>query len=209
MNLHNLQAGRSGASGPVMLFACSPRKGGNSDTAVRAFARGIEDAGGTSRIVYLRDKVIFPCRGCSVCVRTGRCVLAAEDDVESLFDAVQQAPFLFFAAPIYFYHLPALFKGFIDRAQSRYVCSLQQERRPDACSSRRAYVSLCAGRSRGARLFEGSLLTLKYFLDVFGFSLHDTVLFRSMDGPGDLAADEVALDTVRSLGREAWINVRE
>jgi len=196
-------------AGPAILFACSPRGGGNTDTSARAFAQGIDDAGGTSEIVYLRDKIIIPCKGCSLCDPSGTCILATKDDVESLFAALLESPFVFFAAPIYFYHLPALFKGFIDRAQSYYLRSVHRDRPSVEFPRRRAYVSLCAGRPRGERLFEGSLLTLKYFLDVFGFSLHDPVLFRAMDGPGDFAADRDALDTMRFLGREAWMNVQK
>jgi len=194
-------------TGPAMLFACSPRGGGNSDTSTRAFAQGIEDAGGTSEIVYLRDKIIIPCKGCSLCDPSGTCILATKDDVESLFAALLQSPFVFFASPVYFYHLPALFKGLIDRAQSYYFRSVHQDKTLVDLPRRRAYVSLCAGRPRGERLFDGSLLTLKYFLDVFRFSLHDPALFRAMDGPGDFAADRDALDTMRLRGREAWKNV--
>jgi hypothetical protein len=105
--------------------------------------------------------------------------------------------------------LPALFKGLIDRAQSYYFRSVHQDKTLVDLPRRRAYVFLCAGRPRGERLFDGSLLTLKYFLDVFRFSLHDPALFRAMDGPGDFAADRDALDTMRLLGREAWKNVHE
>jgi putative NADPH-quinone reductase len=209
MGLSEAGADQRLTTGPAMLFACSPRGGGNSDTSARAFAQGIVDAGGTSEIVYLREKIILPCKGCSLCDPSGICILAAKDDVESLFDALLKAPFVFFASPIYFYHLPALFKGFIDRAQSYYFRSMHQDQTLVDLPRRRAYVSLCAGRPQGERLFEGSLLTLKYFLDVFRFSLHDPVLFRSMDGPNDFAAHKDALNTMRLLGREAWMNIHE
>ncbi|GAU07739.1 FMN reductase [Desulfoplanes formicivorans] len=191
-------------SGPPIIFACSPRSGGNSDAAARAFAAGIEESGGTSTTVYLRDQKILPCKGCSACNPSGRCILRNRDDVESLFACMEAAPFVLFAAPIYFYHVPALFKGFIDRGQSRYVCLPNRDQASVPLPRRRAYVALCAGRPRGENLFKGSLLTLKYFLDVFGFSLHDPELFRSMDDPGDFMASAAALGRMRSLGREAW-----
>jgi putative NADPH-quinone reductase len=196
-------------SGPPIIFACSPRTGGNSDAAARAFAAGIEESGGTSTTVYLRHQKILPCKGCSACNPTGRCILRNQDDVESLFALLHEAPFVLFSAPIYFYHVPALFKGLIDRAQSRYVCRMNNEKSRASLPRHRAYVALCAGRPRGDKLFTGSLLTLKYFLDVFGFSLHDPALFRSMDAPGDFASHAQALERMRSLGREAWTHAVE
>ncbi|WP_462323433.1 flavodoxin family protein [Desulfoplanes sp.] len=191
-------------TGPPVIFACSPRPGGNSDTLARVFAAGIEEAGGAGRTVYLRDRTILPCEGCSACDPSGRCIFAERDDAESLFADLLTAPFVMFAAPIYFYHLPALFKGFIDRSQSYYVRSKNGEPSMTTLPARRAYIALCAGRPRGERLFEGSLLTLKYFLDVFRFSAHDPVLLRSMDGPEDFGGDRDAVSRVRSLGRAAW-----
>jgi putative NADPH-quinone reductase len=200
---------RKAASGPPIIFACSPRTGGNSDAAARAFAAGIEHAGGRSTTVYLRHQKILPCKGCSACNPSGRCILRDEDDVESLFALLHEAPFVLFAAPIYFYHVPALFKGLIDRAQSRYVHGMNNEKSLGSLPRRRAYVALCAGRPRGEKLFAGTLLTLQYFLDVFGFSLHDPALFRSMDAPDDFASHAQALERMRSLGCQAWTHAVE
>ncbi len=200
---HNGSAAGS-VAGPPIVFACSPRPGGNSDTVARAFAAGIDDAGGTSKTVYLRDLTIVPCEGCSACDPSGVCIFAERDDAETLFAELLAAPFVMFSAPIYFYHLPALFKGFIDRAQSYYVRSRNRDAGLVPPPMRRAYVALCAGRPRGEKLFEGSLLTLKYFLDVFGFSMHDPALFRGMDEPEDFNGDTDAMHRMRSLGRTAW-----
>ena len=187
-----------------VVFACSPRKGGNSDHAALSFARGIRDAGGDCRMIMLREYRVSPCLGCSACARTGHCVLAHEDDVADLFALIMRAPFLFFASPIYFYHLPAMFKGFIDRGQSYYMRVLHRDARMLALPSRRAYMALCAGRPRGERLFEGSLLSMKYFLQIFHCTMHGHLGFYGMDGPQDLLKDPQSLAAVRNMGAEAW-----
>jgi len=187
-----------------VVFACSPRKGGNSDHAALGFAQGIRDAGGDCQMIILREHRIFPCQGCSACARTGQCVLAHEDDVAGLFDLLMRAPFIFFASPIYFYHLPAMFKGFIDRGQSYYMRVLNQDAQMLALPSRRAYMAFCAGRPRGDRLFEGSLLSMKYFLKIFQCTLHEHLGFHGKDGPEDFLKDPEACAMVRTMGADAW-----
>jgi hypothetical protein len=51
-----------------------------------------------------------------------------------------------------------------------------------------AYAILSAGRVRGARLFDGSLLSLRPFLRVLGFRLRDQMLLRGLDSAGTVDA---------------------
>ena len=160
--------------GAAVVFLCGPRAGGNSDAAGLAFAAGLARAGRESRIIRLREYSIASCRGCGACGLPGRrrCPLDRDDDAaEWLFDTIKTASVLAFAAPIYFYHVPALFKAFIDRAQRHYEARTGGDPSYAALSERRARVMLVAGRQQGERLFDGALLTLKYFLWPFHVSL--------------------------------------
>jgi len=196
-------------AGPPLVFLCGPRAGGNSDTAGLAFADGLARTGRTPRVIALRDHEVAPCRGCGACSRAGhRCPLdTAGDAAEGLFAAMDAAPFAAFAAPIYFYHVPALFKAFIDRAQRRYEIRAASGATPGSGGrgpdTRPAHALLVAGRPRGERLFEGALLTLKYFLWPFDMVLTQPSLWRGMDAPGDLANDAAALAAIGALGESA------
>lgn len=189
-------------AGQAAVFLCGPRAGGNSDTAGLAFAAALGEAGLSPRLIRLREQDVAPCRGCGACAGPGhRCPLDRDGDAaEALFDVIVQAPVVAFASPIYFYHVPALFKAFIDRAQRRYA--LAEEAGPPQ-SLRPAHVLLVAGRPRGERLFEGALLTLKYFLRPLGRTLASPYLGRGLDAPGDLAGDAGALADIAALAREA------
>lgn len=195
-------------SGPATVFLCGPRAGGNSDTAGLTFADGLAGAGLSPRVVALRERVVAPCQGCQACAGPGhRCPLnRAGDAAEALFDMIETSPVAAFAAPIYFYHLPALFKGFIDRVQRRYAARVAAMAAADgqaAPAPRPAYVLLVAGRPRGERLFEGSLLTLKYFLWPLGREIAGSCLLRGQDAPGDLAGDAASLERIGALARDA------
>ncbi|MEG6551969.1 flavodoxin family protein [Desulfocurvibacter africanus] len=191
---------------PPVLFRCSPRQGGNSDMAARMFLAGLRQAGGDAREVRLADYAIEPCLGCGACRRSPgrRCVLADRDQAEELFGLLLAAPFVLFASPIYFYHLPAHFKAFIDRSQSYYEKGMALDPSITGLPRRTAHVILVAGRPTGERLFEGSLLTLKYFLVNFKYALSEPLTLRGKDGPDDLAADEAACALLRESGAAAW-----
>lgn len=191
--------------GPPVIFLCSPRAGGNSDTAGLAFAEGLARAGTRPEVIALREHAVAPCRGCGACAGAGhRCPLDKEGDAAAtLFAALDAAPLAAFAAPIYFYHVPALFKALIDRAQRRYEIRLVAGEAGKAMPARPAYPLLVAGRPQGERLFEGALLTLKYFLWPFGFVPAEPVLVRGLDAPGDLAGKAAALAGFVAAGQAA------
>ncbi len=186
-------------------FACSPRPDGNSDHAASLFVKGVTEAGGACLIHTLRRFHVQPCLGQGRCKPDpeARCPLSKTDQAEALFKTLISAPYIFFSSPIYFYHLPAAFKAWIDRSQRYYV--LAQGMDPDVPETppRPAYVCLVAGREKGARLFEGSLLTLKYFLKSFNVVIKETLTFPGYDGPGELMRDENAARAIMDMGRRA------
>lgn len=194
---------------PATVFLCSPRAGGNSDAAGLAFARGVEARGGAVRVIALREAAVAPCRGCGACLAPGhRCVLAREGDAaEALFAPLRESPVVAFAAPIYFYHLPALFKAFIDRAQRhwavRHAAGDDEEGALPSPALPPVRALLVSGRPRGEKLFAGALLSLKYFLWPFYRTLAEPCLFRGYDGSGDLAGDPEALEQAMNCGRAA------
>jgi multimeric flavodoxin WrbA len=197
---------RDRGDGLPLVLACSPRKGGNSDLGAQIIAQTLQSAGAQARLVHLRDQPVLPCRGCQGCgPKSGfACPLMGRDQAEELFGLILAAPVLFFAAPIYFYHVPALFKALIDRAQRYYEAKNAGDPVLTAMPRRNAHVFLVGGRSRGERLFEGTLLSMRYFLWPFGAVLAGDLCLHGIDAPGDLAADEAAKERVAAFALEAW-----
>lgn len=188
------------------VFACSPRAGGNSDQAALQIAAGIEQSGGQSRIFHLRDFQVTPCRGCGHCERdkAGRCVLTGKDQSGELFTILMTAPVVVFSSPIFFYHVPSGFKAFIDRAQSFYIRQDNKDPEMVALPQRPAFVCMVAGRPKGEKLFEGALLTLKYFLSPFHRTLEPPLLFRGVDAPGDVISPSERIGQLMDFGAQAW-----
>ena len=151
---------------PARAFSCSPRANGNSDRLAALFARGFAEAGGNIEVTLMRQYEVRPCVSCYRCQHDphGWCFLEGTDRSAPLFSMLFEAPALFFAAPVFFYHLPAMFKAFIDRGQSYWLRREAGDERLLSLPRRTAWVALVAGRKKGERIFDGSLLTLRYFL---------------------------------------------
>ncbi|WP_462326592.1 flavodoxin family protein [Desulfobaculum sp.] len=196
MTVHNAQNG-----GTPFVMSCSPRPGGNSDKAALLFAQGAGDIA----VDFLRRYRVEPCVSCYRCKHDPKraCYLTDMDHSGRLFQGMLTAPYLFLSSPIYYYHVPAQLKAWIDRSQCHYLRKLDGDECMRALPRRKAYVSLLAGRKHGDKLFEGSLLTLKYFLDVFNFEMQEPLLFKGIDECGDLEADVSGSTQLIELGRAA------
>lgn len=63
----------------------------------------------------LVDMNIKECRGCTSCMRRGKCPLQNKDDVEQLVEELLRTDVVIFASPIYVLNITGYLKKFIDR----------------------------------------------------------------------------------------------
>ena len=113
------------------------------------------------------------------------------DECGEIFRRFLEAPFVLLTAPIYFYHLPAQLKGLLDRSQLFWQAGLQGVKAAPA-APRNAWCILLGAREQGEKLFEGSLLTLKYALEPFGLKLREPLTLYGLEQAGDLAGNPEA-----------------
>ena len=69
----------------VLILSSSPRRGGNSDTLCDEFMRGAMEAGNEVEKIFLRDKTINYCTGCSTCSRYNK-PCPQKDDVAEILE---------------------------------------------------------------------------------------------------------------------------
>jgi len=188
------------------VFACSPRAGGNSDHAAQYIAGGIQDAGGKARVITLRQYRVTPCLGCGRCQYDpqGHCFQSQHDQSGPLYQVLLSAPLVVFCSPIFFYHLPSGFKALIDRSQSYYMRLQNGDPELTELPRRPACACLVAGRPTGEKLFDGALLTLKYFMEPFRRDMLEPMTLRGVDAPDDLAGAEGMEARLRDYGGQIW-----
>ncbi len=104
----------------VLILSSSPRRGGNSDTLCDEFMRGALQAGNTVEKIFLRDKKINYCTGCSVCSTSGK-PCPQRDDAAEIIGKMLAADVIVMATPVYFYTMSAQMKTLIDRCCGLYT----------------------------------------------------------------------------------------
>lgn len=104
----------------VLILSSSPRKGGNSDTLCERFMQGAAEAGNEVEKIFLGERKIGYCTGCSVCSRDGK-PCPQKDDAAEIIRKMLAADVIVMGTPVYFYTMSAQMKTLIDRCCGLYT----------------------------------------------------------------------------------------
>jgi multimeric flavodoxin WrbA len=182
----------------VLALYGSPRREGNTALLLRELVKGLRAQGGDAMEIFLCDLQILPCVADHSCSQSGECFL--QDDMQAMYNHLVAHDCIILAAPIFFYSVNAQTKALIDRSQSlwarKYV--LKQPVNPPGIKKKGIFISV--GATKGAKLFDGTLLTVKYFFDTIDAELSHTLLHRSVDGAGEILKHPEALREAYNLG---------
>jgi multimeric flavodoxin WrbA len=169
----------------ILAIYGSPRRRGNTATLLKHAVQGAVDAGAYVDEIVLRDLKISPCLEIYACKKDGRC--AIKDDFQQVVDQILMAKGLILASPIFFYTVSAHTKILMDRCQSLWVKKYWIDKVPfGKWEPKRKGVFISAGATKGKKLFEGALLTVKYFFDTLDTELYRSLLFRRLDFEEDI-----------------------
>ncbi|HDH88207.1 MAG: flavodoxin family protein [Deltaproteobacteria bacterium] len=185
----------------ILAIYGSPRRKGNTALLLQNSVKGAIEAGAEVEEVMLRDLKMSPCLEIYGCKQTGRCVI--QDDFQQVYDKLLLCQGLMIASPIFFYTVSAHTKILMDRCQSLWVKRYWLEKNTiEKPKVTRKGLFISVGATKGKRLFEGTLLSIRYFFDVLDTALWRSLLYRSLDLERDiLGHPEYLLEAHRS-GKE-------
>ena len=183
----------------VLGIMGSPRRKSNTDMLLDQALAGAEASGAQVEKITVFKFRISPCRELYACLKDGNC--AIKDDMRELYPRLLEADRIIFAAPIFFYGIPSQAKALVDRSQAlwvrRHVLGINQDK--DRIR-KGAFISL--GATKGERLFDGSILTVKYFFDAVGVKYSLELLVRGVDRKGEIKQNSAALQDAFTLGQK-------
>jgi multimeric flavodoxin WrbA len=178
----------------------SPRREGNTATLLKKAVAGARDAGAGVDEIVLRDCRISPCLEIYGCKKNGECFIS--DDFQQVRDRILSARGLMIATPIFFYTVSAHVKMLMDRCQSLWVKKYWiDEVAYGTWTPVRKGLVISVGATRGKKLFDGMLLSMQYFFDVFDMSVWDTLLYRQLDLADDVLKHPAYLEEAFEKGR--------
>ena len=178
----------------------SPRKGGNTDLLLGEFLRGCRAAGAEMEEFHLRDLKISPCLEIYACKKDGQCPI--QDDMKLLYSKFIEADGLAIASPIFFYAVSAQLKAVIDRCQAIWARKYILHQTISPGKTNRKGIFLAVGGSKGSKVFDGPLLTMKYFFDALDVTFYRSLLFKEIDAKGDILKHPNAMGEAFALGKE-------
>ena len=185
----------------ILAIYGSPRRKGNTSLLLKNAVKGAIETGAEVEEIILRDLKMSPCLEIYGCKETGRCVI--QDDFQQVYDKLVSCQGLMLASPIFFYTVSAHTKILMDRCQSLWVKKYWLEKNTiESPKFTRKGLFISVGATKGKRLFEGTLLSIRYFFEILDMELWRSLLYRSLDLERDiLGHPEYLLEAHRS-GKE-------
>ncbi len=101
----------------ILILTGSPHKNGTSNTLVKEFIRGAEEAGHRTEVYDCAHGNIHPCMGCDHCGMNGNCI--QKDDGNEVLNKLLNCDVVVFATPVYYFGMSAQLKMMIDRFYAR------------------------------------------------------------------------------------------
>jgi multimeric flavodoxin WrbA len=185
----------------IVAIYGSPRRNGNTALLLKQAVEGARAAGAKVEEVILRDLKISPCLEIYGCKESGRCVI--KDDFQQVYDRLLDCHGLILASPIFFYTVSAHTKILMDRCQSLWVKKYWIEKRSYGKRDPvRKGVFISVGATSGKKLFDGALLTVKYFLDPLDMELWRALLYKGLDFEGDVLKHPEYLEQAYRTGND-------
>ena len=185
----------------IIAIYGSPRRNGNTATLLQKAVEGARDGGAEVEEIVLRDLKMSPCLEIYGCKNAGECRL--KDDFQKTRDRILASHGLMLASPVFFYTVSAHTKILMDRFQSLWVKKYwvdPMHRGPQKAQRKGLFIAV--GATKGKKLFDGILLSLKYFFDVIDMELWKALLYRGLDFEGDVLKFPEYMDEAYEAGKE-------
>ena len=179
----------------------SPRRGGNTEILLEEALKGAEKGGASIERLYLSDFTITPCKECHGCDDTGKCILL--DDMENIYPKLLEADVVILASPIFFYGVTAWTKAMIDRSQALWARKyLLKDPLLGREGKKRKGFFISVGATKGPKVFDGAILTVRYFFDVLNAEYAGELVFRDVEAKSDILKHPEALQQAVEAGRK-------
>jgi multimeric flavodoxin WrbA len=169
----------------IVAIYGSPRRKGNTAALLKKAIDGARDSGALVEEIVLRDLKMSPCLEIYGCLEAGEC--AIKDDFQLVRDKILDARGLILASPVFFYTVSSHTKILMDRFQSLWVKKYWVDKAPLGLQTHhRKGLLISVGATKGKKLFDGMLLSVKCFFDTLDMELWKALLYRQLDFQDDV-----------------------
>ncbi|MDD5338887.1 MAG: flavodoxin family protein [Dehalococcoidales bacterium] len=180
----------------VLGIMGSPRLGGNSDLLLDEALKGASEAGAEAEKILVDRMKIAPCKEIYHCLVDGTCPL--KDDMQGIYPKILAADVIIVASLIEFYTVSAQTLTLMSRCQALWARKFVLKNL-DIPVKKGAFIGV--GATKGAKLFDGPRLTVKYFFEAINAELKEELLVRGVDKKGEIKDHPEQLAAAFELGK--------
>jgi len=177
----------------TLVLKASPNKQGNTATLADRLIEGLKDVGHTDVTTFhLNDLRIRPCQACNECFKPPYAGCVLDDDFMTIRPVFRDADLIVFAAPVYWWHLCAQMKTFVDRMHPMLTFDRGH------CLPTKDLVLLTAHLAEDPY---GIDLAIRMFESIAGWAGMDFHAIRFHSEAGPVQENEAKLAEAYNLGR--------
>ena len=180
----------------VLGIMGSPRIKGNTDLLLDEALKATQSQGAEVEKIIVDKLNIAPCREYYGCLSDGNCVI--RDDMVGIYPKLLEADVVIVASPMFFYGLTSQLKALIDRSQALWARKYVLKQNLPCEGRKGAFIAV--GATKGQKLFDGSIYTVKYFFQAIGVEYAEELLVRGVDKKGEIIKHPSALKDAFDLG---------
>jgi multimeric flavodoxin WrbA len=178
----------------AVIVEASPKRDGNSVTLAKQLIRGLKvNRDAEIMELYLEDLDIRFCQGCWSCLKLGEPGCVIDDDMRWIYHRLNEADVIVFATPIYWWHINAQMKKFIDRLEG-----LLNGNGPNNLSGRSLVVIL----TYVAEDPDGIYLAIQMFRSIAGWAGMDLKVIRYNSDKNHVNMVPEKLEEAYELGKK-------
>lgn len=181
----------------VIAISGSPRRGGNTETALLEALAGAGVANPESALIRLNELSFRGCQGCYGCRVPGSSGCVVPDGMENVYRAVMVADLVFIGSPVYYGYITGQMKSCLDRWYAFKDC----RREPRLAPGKQAIFFLIQG-APGEDHYLWTTSSLERVLTGYGLGTQ-MVILPGCEEMGALRHHPGLLEKARQAGSRA------
>jgi multimeric flavodoxin WrbA len=177
----------------ILALNASPHLHGNTRFLLDQVLEAAQAAGAETELLQVNPLKIRGCQGDYGCKASGRCVM--QDDMQGVYDRIDQADAVVFGSPIYMWSINAQLKTVLDRL----FCYFNPDLTSRLPRGKRSALLVAQNQPDGEK-FRGGLDLTTGALELMGFEAVELLVAQGVGGMEDAAARPDLIHAARSLG---------
>jgi multimeric flavodoxin WrbA len=129
--------------------------------------------------------------------------------MEKIYPKLLGADIIILASPVFFYGVTAWAKALIDRCQALWARKyIIKDPYFSKEGKKRQGFLISVGGTKGEKVFDGAILTARYFFDVLNADYAGELVFKQVDAKGDILKQPDALHQAFETGRKLVLGLQ-